>query len=147
MKMDNEIIRSKLIRLNGHLTRIEEKRPQPLNSILTDPDVQDILSHNLEKAVQICIDIASHICASHGRAPQTSSEAFLILAELGLIDKALADKLVLAVGFRNVSVHEYAEIDWVIVMKIAVDGVEDLKSFGMSVASLVADPQPPGSRT
>lgn len=146
MKMDKEIIRSKLIRLSGHLSRIEEKRPEPLSKILTDPDVQDILSHNLEKAVQACIDIAAHICASYGRAPQTSAEAFLTLSELGLLDKTLADKLVTAVGFRNVSVHDYAAIDWGIVMKIVVDGAEDLKSFGLSVASLVADPPPPGSR-
>ncbi len=144
--MDGDVIRSKLVRLNAHLTRIEERRPEPLSKILTDPDVQDILSHNLEKAVQFCIDVASHICAAHGRAPQTSSEAFLTLAELGIIDMTLAAKMVSAAGFRNVLVHEYAEVDWAIVMKVVVEGTEDLKSFGKSVASLVAEPPPPGSR-
>ena len=146
LKMDKEIIRSKLVRLNAHLTRIEDRRPEPLSKILTDLDVQDILSHNLEKAVQFCIDIASHICAAHGRVPQTSSEAFLTLSELGIIDGELAAKMVLAVGFRNVLVHEYAETNWAIVMKVVVDGIEDLKSFGKSIASLVSEPPPPGSR-
>jgi len=146
MTVDKEVIRSRLVRLNGHLGRIEEKRPDPLNLLLTDPDVQDIVSHNLEKAVQVCIDIASHVCAAHGRAPETAGDAFVVLAELGLIDQELAQRLVSAVGFRNVSVHEYAEVDWAIVMKIVEDGIQYLKDFGRWAASLAAEPPPPGSR-
>ena len=146
MTVDKEVIRSRLVRLNGHLGRIEEKRPDPLNLLLTDPDVQDIVSHNLEKAVQVCIDIASHVCAAHGRAPETPGDAFVVLAELGLIDQELAQRLVSAVGFRNVSVHEYAEVDWAIVMKIVEDGIQYLKDFGRGAASLAAEPPPPGSR-
>ena len=146
MTVDEEIIRSRLIRLNGHLCRIEQKRPEPLSLILTDPDLQDILSHNLEKAVQVCIDIASHVCVSYGRAPQTAGDSFHALSELGLIDRTLADKMISAVGFRNVSVHEYAAVDWKIVMKIVADGTEDLNAFGRWAASLVTLPQPAGSR-
>ena len=42
MTVDKEVIRSRLVRLNRPLGRIEGKRPDPLNLLLTDPDVQSI---------------------------------------------------------------------------------------------------------
>jgi uncharacterized protein YutE (UPF0331/DUF86 family) len=74
MTLDKAVIRAKLVRLNEYITRVEKKRPDPARLLLTDTDAQDIVSHNLEKAVQICIDIASHVCAANGRAPQSAGE-------------------------------------------------------------------------
>lgn len=144
MTVDKGVIRSLLVRLDDHIGRVEEKRPAPIGLLLTDRDLQDILSHNLEKAVQVCVDIASHVCAAHGKAPETAGDSFRALADLGLMDEALAGKLVSAVGFRNVSVHQYADVDWAIVTEIAVDGLRNLKEFGRWAASLAVE-VPPGS--
>ena len=146
MTIDEEVIRARLVRLTNHIERVEKKRPYPLNLLLTDRDTQDIVSHNLEKAVQLCVDIASHLCAAHGRALETAGESFLTLAELGLIEKNLAEKLISAVGFRNVSVHEYADVDWNVVMRIVDDGLQDLKDFGRWASTLVAEAPPRESR-
>lgn len=139
MTVDKQVIRAKLERLNEYVARVEKKRPIPPELLLTDHDVQDIVSHNLEKAVQVCIDIASHVCAVNGRAPQSAGESFTTLSELGLIDNDLASKLVSAVGFRNISVHEYAQVDWKIVIKVATTGVDDLRVFGRWAAELAAE--------
>lgn len=137
MTVDKQVIRAKLERLNEYVARVEKKRPIPPELLLTDHDVQDIVSHNLEKAVQVCIDIASHVCAVNGRAPQSAGESFTTLSELGLIDNDWASKLVSVVGFRNISVHEYAQVDWKIVIEVATSGVGDLRAFGRWAAELV----------
>jgi uncharacterized protein YutE (UPF0331/DUF86 family) len=139
MTLDKQVIRAKLARLNDYIVRVEKKRPDPPELLLTDIDAQDIVSHNLEKAVQICIDIASHICAANGRAPQSAGESFTTLSRLGLIGEDLAAKLVSAVGFRNISVHEYAEVDWTIVIAVATSGIEDLRAFGRWAAALAIE--------
>ena len=145
MTLDTDVIRPLLARLNDHIERVERKRPASIDALLTDRDAQDIVSHNLEKAVQICIDVASHVCAAQGRAPETSGDALRVLAELGLLEKALADKLVSAVGFRNVSVHQYAQVDWTIVARIVENDMQGLKDFGRWACALATKSEPPES--
>jgi uncharacterized protein YutE (UPF0331/DUF86 family) len=55
------------------------------------------------------------------------------LAKRGLIERSLAERLQRAVGFRNVLVHEYTEVDWRIVMQIIRTGTRDLAAFGKAV--------------
>jgi len=137
--IDKDIVRSRLARLQYHLARIDERCPGTLGELIASPDVQDIIAHNLEKSIQVCIDISTHICAAHGRSTETAVESFGILVELGLLDDGLSGRLGKAVGFRNISVHEYAEVDWAIVFRIASDDIQDLKEFGRAVASLVSE--------
>lgn len=74
--MDRRVITDKLERLRRCVQRIEHKRPATLAVLAADVDLQDILSVNLERAVQLCVDIAAHVIASrevpapthHGRS-------------------------------------------------------------------------------
>ena len=137
--VDASVIDAKLRELSRRLARIEAKRPSAAGTLLKDEDLQDILSRNLEVAIQTCMDVALHLCASHGKVPETGAQAFGVLAELGLLDKALAQRLRLAVGFRNVLVHEYTGIDWKIVMQVLRTGTRDLAAFGKAVVRLLED--------
>jgi uncharacterized protein YutE (UPF0331/DUF86 family) len=69
--------------------------------------------------------------------PTTASDAFSELAKLGLIERRLAGRLKLAVGFRNVLVHEYIEIDWKIAMQVIRTGIRDLAAFGKAVLAML----------
>lgn len=40
-----------------------------------------------------------------------------------------------AVGFRNIAVHNYRAIDWVIVFAITHQGLDDFKNFARAVGS------------
>lgn len=138
-EIDRDAIRTRLERLSDHIARIESKRPASLQGLLENRDLQDILSKNIENAVQLCVNIAAHVCAANGRFTEKASDAFPVLSDLGLIERTLAEKLVRAVGFRNVSVHRYAEVDWSVVMRIADKDIEDLKEFGRWAAALVSE--------
>lgn len=141
--VDRDVLRSRLDRLSYYLRRIDEKRPRSLDELIASRDLQDILAKNIESAIQVCLDIAAHVCAARGRAIEKASDAFGVLADLGLIQGELSGKLVKAVGFRNVSVHRYVDTDWAIVMQIVESGVADLKEFARWAATLVVEPPAP----
>ena len=53
--MDRDILLRKLDSLARCIRRIESKRPRTIEELNSDIDLQDILSVNLERAVQLCV--------------------------------------------------------------------------------------------
>ena len=135
--VDTEVIDARLRELSRRLRRVEARKPASVKALATDEDMQDILTRNLELAIQSCIDIAFHLCGAHGKVPTTAAEAFAELAKLELIERGLAQRLQRAVGFRNVLVHEYTEVDWKIVMRVIRTDTRDLAAFGKAVLKLL----------
>ena len=128
--IDRDIIIDKASRAERHLKRIKGKRDVSLDRFLSDVDVQDIVLFNLQIAIQSCIDIASHIISDEelGVAGSTS-EIFYILQENNYIDAQLTEKIVSAVGFRNLVAHEYGNLDLKKVYKIIHEEMEDIQVF------------------
>ena len=112
MSIDKKVIGEKLISLNRCLERIKLHTPTSVETLQNDFDAQDIISLNIQRAVQISVDIAAHILAEqlHEQTP-TMAETFLALSRHGLLDSQLASRLAKAVGFRNIAVHEYNTLD------------------------------------
>ena len=128
--IDRDIIIDKASRTERHLKRIKGKRDVSLDRFLSDVDVQDIVLFNLQIAIQSCIDIASHIISDEelGVAGSTS-EIFYILQENNYIDAQLTEKIVSAVGFRNLVAHEYGNLDLKKVYQIIHEDMEDIQVF------------------
>lgn len=132
--MDTTIIHEKLESLRHCLERIRQKRPSTAQALRDDLDAQDIVSVNLTRAVQLCVDIASHVLADTDQPPPaTMGQSFERLADAGLITEALAGRMQAAVGFRNIATHSYREIDWDIVHVIATDNLSDFEDFARAV--------------
>lgn len=136
--MDKAIIAEKLESLRRCVKRIEEKRPASADILKSDPDLQDIISLNLTRAVQVAVDIATHVLsASDKPAPETMGQAFGQLAAANIIPNALAARMISAVGFRNVAVHSYRSINWDIVHAISHEQLDDFQTFAGSVSKLL----------
>jgi uncharacterized protein YutE (UPF0331/DUF86 family) len=132
--MDREVIEQKLEALQRSVQRVQEKCPREPAALVQDADAQDIVAHNLTRAVQLCVDIGAHLIAdSNIPAPDTMGGTFDALAELGCIDHELAGRLEKAVGFRNIAVHNYQAIDWYIVHTIALTRLADFRAFAQAV--------------
>lgn len=133
--MDRPLIEHKLESLRRCVERVRDKCPPTAAALSQDLDAQDILSLNLTRAVQLCVDIATHILAdTDAPQPQSMAESFARLAETGVIDATLAERLRHAVGFRNVAVHSYRAMDWQIVYAIAHTHLQDFTAFARQVA-------------
>ena len=136
--MDRHVIEDKLERLRRCVSRIEQKRPPTPAELTTDYDLQDILSVNLQRAVQLCVDIAAHIIADQEvAAPSSMAQTFDVLQRLDILSPDLASSMKKAVGFRNIAVHAYQAVDWEIVFNICYEKLDDFRAFAQSVASIL----------
>lgn len=132
--VDRDLIIAKAGSVRRHLKRVEEKRSQDVQDFLKDFDCQDIVSFNLQLAIQNSIDIAAHIISEEGMGvPGSFTEMFYLLEENGYLSKELTEKMVRAVGFRNLLVHEYGKIDLKQVHQIANEHIQDLNKYLLSI--------------
>lgn len=132
--MDRELILEKIESLRRCVRRVEDKRVASVEKLESDWDRQDIITVNLTRAVQLCVDIAAHLISEDdGAPPDTMAEGFDRLREMGVLPDALARRLKGAVGFRNVAVHAYRSIDWQIVHSITHERLDDFRQFARSV--------------
>ena len=136
--MDAVLVR-KAGSLERCLKRIRDKYVGHEAELELDLDLQDIVVLNLQRACQLGIDMALRI----GRlrrlpVPVDTAEMFVLLFKAGLIDRGLGDSLKRMVGFRNIAVHEYQELDLAKVRAIIEHRLDDLAAFAK--AMLAADP-------
>ena len=128
--MDKVILDKKIDSILRCLVRIEQRLPVSIESFMEDYDAQDVVVLNITRVVQLSVDIATHILSTHNQAvPQTMSEAFTQLQRQGTISKQTADKMKKSVGYRNVAVHSYDDINLEITYEIAKDHLQDFKRF------------------
>lgn len=92
-------------------------------------------------AIEAGIDVAQHLCASEGWGPpRDNGDAVRLLGVHGVLPLDLADRLRRAVGFRNVLVHDYVEVDDGIVLD-RLGNLVDLDDFVAAVAAWVVPPR------
>jgi uncharacterized protein YutE (UPF0331/DUF86 family) len=91
---------------------------------------QDAIAANLQRAAEQTIDLANHIIRKGKLGlPKDSRDSFTILADAKAISVELAKKLKGMVGFRNILVHDYCELNLNIVKDIIEHRLDDLILF------------------
>ena len=128
--VDKELILSKASTVKRHCKRISDKINVDVEEFVSDIDRQEIVVFNLQMAIQNCIDIAAHIVSEEGYGvPGSSNEMFYMLEENRLLENHLTEKMVKAIGLRNLIVHEYGTIDLKKIYHLAGKDLADLADF------------------
>lgn len=85
-------------------------------------------------AIEACVDVAQHICATQGWGPPADNgDAIRLLGDHGALAATLARSLRKAVGFRNVLVHDYITVnDEIVVARLKA--LDDLDEFVRQIA-------------
>lgn len=103
---------------------------------------EDLTVLNLQRAVQAAIDLAHVVIAKYGLGlPSDYGQSFDLLARNKVIDQNIATILKKMVGFRNISVHEYQEINGEIVQSIIKHHLNDFEVYYTQVHQFVFDPK------
>ena len=136
--MDEPLLFQKLESLQRCIQRVELNLPDSLETLLKDPDAQDIVSLNLTRAVQMSVDIASQWLAGHSKSttPKTMEEAFEALANSGTIEPELAVGMRKLAGLRNPMIHNYDDVNWQIVFTICQYHLGDFRAFAKVFSDL-----------
>jgi uncharacterized protein YutE (UPF0331/DUF86 family) len=143
--MDKDVINRKLESLRHCIARIKSKMPLTEEVLRSSYDLQDIISVNLERAVQTGVDIAAHVISeTEVPPPSTMAEGFERLAELKVISQQLAEQMQKAVALRNILVHNYTDINWEIILGVITHDLKDFVQFAQAIDRLNNDSQEAG---
>lgn len=127
--VDKDVIFEKVNRIQNCLQRIYKTVSTDINS-LDSYDVQDIVTLNLQRAVQLVIDLAAHVVRSESFGiPQTLKENFQLLWQNKIIDGSVKENMEHMVGFRNIAVHDYESINPEILKSIVRNNLKDIEEF------------------
>jgi uncharacterized protein YutE (UPF0331/DUF86 family) len=132
----NELIIEKKARLERCIKQVKVYYSQASNlSFEEDFLKQDAIAINIQRACELAIDIANiAIKEKKLGLPSSSRDSFVLLFEAGLIDKAFKDKLCKMVGFRNVLVHAYQNLDLKLMKNLIEENLlEDLVIFSAEI--------------
>ncbi|MFZ4858326.1 MAG: type VII toxin-antitoxin system HepT family RNase toxin [Desulfuromonadaceae bacterium] len=128
--VDRNILVAKVTTIEKCINKVKEKRSASIDEFMVDEDSQDIVLFNLMQAIQGCVDMAAHIVSDEGYGMAgCMNDFFYLLRGRNIISVYLQEKLISAVGFRNLVVHEYAKLNLNQVYYIATHGIGDLEEF------------------
>ncbi|RMH11086.1 MAG: DUF86 domain-containing protein, partial [Gammaproteobacteria bacterium] len=111
----DEVVLAKVSIIERCLARIEEEYRGHEDTLATNLTRQDSIVLNLQRACEAAIDLAMHKVRVHRLGiPQQSREVFRLLQQAGLLPTDIAESMQRMVGFRNIAVHNYRQLDIVI---------------------------------
>ena len=133
---------NKAVILNKHesiercLKRINEEYDNDASN-LNDYTKSDAIVLNLQRACELVTDIAMYVVSNRKLGiPQSKKEAFEILMKNKLISEEMYKKMKGMIGFRNIAVHDYKEIDEEILIDVIENHLKDLVEFSREMLNL-----------
>ncbi|MCD6573569.1 MAG: DUF86 domain-containing protein, partial [Thermoplasmata archaeon] len=125
--IDKSLIERKIDIILENLKYLQDVKEIQKDSFLASFEKIQATKHSLQESIEACIDIANHVIASMGfERAETYADMFERLAENGIIDKKLRDKLMNMAKFRNLLVHAYGKIDIERLWEILQEDLEDI---------------------
>lgn len=135
--MENEaVLINKYESIEKSINRInEEYNNNPDN--LEDYRKMDAIVLNLQRACEMATDAAMYVVSNRRLGiPQTKKEAFEKLNQNELISDEMCANMKGMIGFRNIAIHEYKQIDEDIVCDVIENHLEDIKEFVRTMINL-----------
>ena len=125
---DPELVAKKLARIETCLSEL--RRLATPERLSTDIREQRFVEHTLQIAIQAALDVAAHIVSDERLGePRANRELFDLLEQHRWIAPPLATSLRSMVGFRNMLVHGYDDVDLAIVRDVLTNHLVDLERF------------------
>jgi len=126
----DDVLLNKAAIIERCLLRIHEEYDDYKDTLESNFTRQDAIILNLQRACESSIDAAMHIVRIRRLGiPQQSRDAFLMLEKASLLPKQLSEHLQAMVGFRNIVVHQYQELNLDILKFILNERLCDFREF------------------
>ena len=135
--MENKaVILNKFETIEKCINRINEEY-QNESENLKDYRKVDMIVLNLQRACEAVMDLAMYIVSNRRLGlPQNKREAFKLLEENNIIDSTTSKNMKGMVGFRNIAIHDYKEINEQILQDVIQNHLTDLMDFARIILNL-----------
>jgi uncharacterized protein YutE (UPF0331/DUF86 family) len=129
MTVEPEVVRRKLLEIDEATRHLRSWTPVTIEQLENDQRLRWAIERGLQVAAEALFDAGAHILAAefHDAVDEYRHIPPRLVAR-GVLSSATASRLKGLAGFRNVLVHEYAEIDLERV-HAALERLADLDAF------------------
>lgn len=125
-----EVIRKRLQKLDEYLAILRRMQRYDLDTFLAQPEHYGAAERFLQLAIETLMDMGNHVIAElQLGAVDHYRDIPALLAEHGYLDETLRQKWIRMIGFRNILVHDYLDVDRQIVHTVLRENVEDLEAL------------------
>jgi uncharacterized protein YutE (UPF0331/DUF86 family) len=112
MGIDKEKIIQRISDIQSNICYLEQYGNIDENEFLKDNEKIAASKYYLIAVIEGCISLCTHISVKEfHKVPDAYAACFKILADNNILSKTLANNLSKMVGFRNLLIHRYWEID------------------------------------
>jgi len=141
MVADAEIVRDRESRIRRYVADLRDMSAISDAAFLENRERQYAVLHALQLAIEAAVEIATHICAADNLGmPSSYAEAFDLLENARVVDRALADDLRRMARFPNRIVHFYAQIDLGLVYRLLQDRLRDFDRYLVAIEQYLNRP-------
>jgi uncharacterized protein YutE (UPF0331/DUF86 family) len=134
----NEVAAQKIASLQRCISRAREELANAGAAFASNYTAQDAAILNVIRACETAIDLANMLIRKRRLGiPSETRESFAILTREHLLAQELGARLQKMVGFRNLAVHRYRELDMAIVAAVIRDRLDDLLALAETVRPLL----------
>jgi len=133
-----EVIRRRLERLDYYLSILKRFNRYDLETFLSDPEHYGSAERFLQLAIETTLDVGSHIVAEENLGTiEHSRDIARCLKEHGHISQDLEHRWMRMIGFRNILVHDYLEVDQSIVYDVVINKLVDIEELSRAFAGFL----------
>lgn len=126
----NDIVVNKTQSMQRCILRAREEYALAGDDFKTAASHQDAAVLNIIRACELAIDLANHVIKVRKLGvPTGTRQSFELLEQASVIAPLLSQRLRSMVGFRNIAVHDYQQLDSDIVVWVINEGLNDLVAF------------------
>jgi uncharacterized protein YutE (UPF0331/DUF86 family) len=138
MMVRTEVIRKRLNKLDEYLGILNDLKKYSLDEFLSTPEHYGSVERFLQLAIETTLDIGNHIVADLGLGDVNwYSDIAAVMEEKKFISVDLREKWIRMVGFRNILVHDYLEVDRKIVYEVLHNRLGDLEELRQVFATFL----------
>ncbi len=125
-----EVLRRRLAHLEAYLRVLRGLARYTPEEFLANPERYGAAERFLQLSIEAINDMAAHLAADENWGSfERARDLVYIFRARGLVGEALAERWLRMIGFRNLLVHEYLEIDRRRVYGVLQENLEDLEAL------------------
>jgi uncharacterized protein YutE (UPF0331/DUF86 family) len=125
-----EIIHKRLSKVEEYLTILKKIQRCPLDQFIADPEKYGSAERFLQLIIEALNDIGSHLIADLNLGTvDAAGDIPRILGDKGYFNEDLRETWIRMIGFRNILVHDYLDIDRHVVYEVLQKNLNDVQAL------------------